>query len=419
MKRRKVLWLSHLLPWPPKGGLMQRSYYLMRELARHHEVQVVAFRQHAHQPDEAQLDEAKAALCKFATLRHVSELPEDTMAGGRLALALRALLPGTPYTIRWGMCKSYARAVKAAIDEFRPDIIHFDTISLASYIDLAGPIPAVLNHHNIESHMLLRRAEQEKNPLKRFYFWQEGRRLAAYERRVSQRFRLHLVCADLDGQRLVETVGPVHFKEVPNGVDLEYFQPMETAASQDPDTMIFVGGLSWYPNASAMRFFVRDVWPKLAAQRPGAELRIVGRNPPRDLVAAAARDERIKVLGFVDDIRPVAAESMVYVCPIFEGGGTKLKMIDAMAMGKAIVAHPVAAEGLGLKHGHNVLLSEEPGHMGELCLKLFDDPGLRGALGKAARQRAEHAFGFDAIGAALAHDYSNLTIEASVPSRST
>lgn len=407
-QRRRVLWLSHFLPWPPKGGLMQRSYYLMRELSRHHDVRVVAFRQRAHQPDEARLEEAKAALSEFATLSHVSDLPEERMIGGRPALALRSLLPGPPYTIRWGTCPDYARAVKTAVMEFQPEVVHFDTISLAPYLDVVGGIPATLNHHNVESHMLLRRAEQEKNPLKKFYFWQEGTRLARYERAVAHRFRVHLVCADLDGERLVQTVGPVPYKEVPNGVDLEYFQPMGEVDAQQPDSMIFVGGLSWYPNAGAMRFFIQQVWPKLVSQRPQAELRIIGRSPPPDIVAAAQRDQRIKVMGFVDDIRPVVAESMVYVCPIFDGGGTKLKMIDAMAMGKAIVAHPVAAEGLGLEHGRDVLLSEAPGKLAEHCFRLFDDPDLRHSLGAAARHRAEAAFGFEAIGAALARTYDEL-----------
>lgn len=408
IERRRVLWLSHFLPWPPKGGLMQRSYYLMRELARHHDVQLVAFRQRAHQPDDARLDEATAALSEFVTLRHVSDLPEDRTAGGRSALALRSLLPGPPYTIRWGICPDYAQAVETAIEEFQPEIVHFDTVSLASYLDIVGNIPATLNHHNIESHMLLRRAEQEKNLLKRLYFWQEGTRLARHERAVARRFRLHLVCADLDGERLVQTVGPVPFQEVPNGVDLEYFQPVGHVDEQQPDSLIFVGGLSWYPNASAMRFFVQQVWPKLVARRPQAELKIIGRNPPPDIVAAAGQDARIKVMGFVDDIRPVVAASMVYICPIFDGGGTKLKMIDAMAMGKAIVAHPVATEGLGLEHGRNVLLSKSPEELAAHCIRLFDDPGLRSSLGASARQRAEAAFGFEAIGAALAKTYAEL-----------
>ena len=387
---------------------MQRSYYLMREVARHHELAVIAFRQRAHQADEASFQGAKAAISEFATLMHVSELPQDRLLGGRVMLALRALVPGLPYTIRWGISADYRKAVQAAIAQFQPDIVHFDTVSLAPYLEVVGDIPVVLNHHNIESHMLLRRAEQEGNRLKKWYFAQEGRRLSAYERRVARHFHTHLVCADLDAQRLAEMAGPVPTRVVPNGVDLKYFQPAPPEAVQEPDSMIFVGGLSWYPNASAMRFFVREVWPIIAARRPSATLRIIGRNPPADLQKAVANDSRIKLMGFVDDIRPEVGASMVYVCPIFDGGGTRLKMIDAMAMGKAIVAHPVAAEGLGLENGRDVLLAEQSEDLARLCVELFDDRDRREALGAAARKRAEDAFGFEAIGVALSRIYAAL-----------
>jgi polysaccharide biosynthesis protein PslH len=113
-------------------------------------------------------------------------------------------------------------------------------------------------------------------------------------------------------------------------------------------------------------------------------------------------------MGFVDDVHPLFDRSMVYVCPIFDGGGTKLKMLDAMAMGKAIVAHPVAAEGLGLSHGENVLLAEDPIEMVKHCIQLFEDDSLRQHLGRAARARAEQAFGFSAIGAELSEFYAGL-----------
>ena len=389
---------------------MQRSYYLMREVTRFHDVEVVAFRQHVHQPDDARLREAVGEISRFARLAHVSDLPEERRRGGRPLLALRSLLPGPPYTIRWGTCEDYRDAVRRSLADFDPELVHFDTLSLAPYLDLCEELPTVLNHHNVESHMLLRRAEQESNPLKKFYFRQEGRRLADYERKVARRFRLHLVCAELDGERLVRTTGAVPIQIVPNGVDLNYFRPAPADTRQRPDSMIFVGGLSWYPNSAAMRFFVEQVWPKIVAQRPNAELRIIGRNPPADLAAAAQRDARIKVMGFVDDIRPLVDQSMVYVCPILDGGGTKLKMIDAMAMGKAIVGHPVAAEGLGLTHGLDVLLTKDPEEMASLCIRLFDDRELRERLSRAARSRAEEVFGFDAIGAALARTYAELDV---------
>lgn len=388
---------------------MQRSYYLMREVARHHEVQVVAFRQHAHQPDEARFKAALAAISEFAKVSHVSDLPEDRYPGGRPGLALRSLLPGPPYTIRWGTCPAYRDAVRAAVAEFRPDVVHFDTISLAPYLEAIGDTPAALNHHNIESQMLLRRAEMERNPLKRFYFWQEGKRLARYESRVARKFQAHLVCADLDAERLRDTVGDVPVTVVPNGVDLEYFHPAPPGTELQPGSMLFVGGLGWYPNLSAIRFFLEDIWPLLSKQRPDIEFRIIGRNPPPDILAAAERDSRIQVLGFVDDIHPVFHSSMVYVCPIFDGGGTKLKMLDAMAMGKAIVAHPVACEGLNVKHGEHVLEATDADSFVAEIIRVLGDSSLRTRLEKNAREHVSQQFSFTSIGADLSQLYETLS----------
>jgi len=414
--RRRVLWLSHLLPWPPKGGLMQRSYYLMREVARHHDLHVVALRQRAHQPDAARLEEARAAIAEFATLSHVSDLPEEDLAGGRARLALESLLPGRPFTVRWALSATYGAAVRAAVEEFEPDVVHFDTISLAPYLDEIRDQPAVLNHHNIESAMLLRRAALERHPLKRAYFWQEGLRLARYERSVARRFRRHLVCAELDAERLVATVGPVASTVVPNGVDLDFFRPAPPGTLPDPGSMIFVGGLGWYPNLSAMRFFVNEVWPLLTRRRPEVEFRLVGQGPPPDLQAAATRDPRIRVMGFVDDVHPLFDRSMVYVCPIFDGGGTKLKMLDAMAMGKAIVAHPVACEGLNVTDGEQVLHAVEPEEFVDQILRVMDDPELREGLERSGRDHVVRGFSFKSIGERLSQLYVDV-VDAGLKSR--
>jgi polysaccharide biosynthesis protein PslH len=410
-RRIRILWLSHLLPWPPKGGLRQRSYYLMREVARRHDVRLIAFRQRTHQFDDSQRRQAIEAMSEFASVSSVIDLPQDRGLLGNVRLALRSLLPGPPFTIRWGTCSSYAEAVRTAVAGFRPEVVHFDTISLAPYLQLVAGIPKTLNHHNVESHMLLRRATRETNPAKRVYFWQEGKRLARYERQVSSKFQMHLVCADLDGERLRATVGDIPIEVVPNGVDLEYFQPAAPGLPQDPNTMVFVGGLSWYPNLSAIRFFLARVWPILCEKCPTIEFRIIGRNPPSDLREFARRDTRLKVLGFVDDIRPMVHRSSVYVCPIFDGGGTKLKMLDAMAMGKAIVAHPVATEGLGLRHGEDVLMAEGPAAFAAHVLSLLEDASNREALGRSARDVVEERFGFDAIGRRLAGLYASLACD--------
>lgn len=407
-QKRRILWLSHTLPWPAKGGLRQRSYNLMRELSRWHDVDLISFYQSAQQPNDEALLAAENALSEFAQVLAVHPLPQDRLRGGQARLAARSLFPGWPFTIRWGSCADYRASVREALHANRYDVLHFDTVSLAQYLPLTDSIPCTLNHHNIESAMLLRRAELERNGLRKLYFWQEGSRLTRYEEKIARRFRKQLVCSALDADLLTEIVGNVDTHVVPNGVDLEYFTPSARAADHRPESMIFVGGLSWYPNVSAMRFFLREVWPLLGEIYPEAALDVVGRAPPRDFLQLAERDRRVRVHGFVDEMRPMLDTAAVYVCPIFDGGGTKLKMIDALAMRKAIVAHPTACEGLDLTDGVNVLLAERPEDFVQQVGRLFANPTLRDMLGDNARRHVESHFSFRAIGKDLADLYGSL-----------
>lgn len=394
----RVLWLSHVLPWPAKGGLQQRAYYLMRAIGSRHTMRLITFTQRTHQPTADSVAQGVAELSRFCHVSDVIPLPQDRSRHGQLRIAARSLLPGGPFTMRWGRCPQYAAAVRSAVREFSPDLVHFDTLSLANYLPDIQHTPAILNHHNIESHMLIRRASREGNLARRLYYLQEGYRLAHVERSVAQRFCRHLVCSDLDAERLIRSTGARHVDVVPNGVDLEYFRPAPEPATVEPDSLVFVGGLGWYPNADAIRFFLCEVWPLVKRSHPKCRFRIVGRGPPDDIKAIAAADPNVELLGFVDDIRPLVQRTCVYVCPIRDGGGTKLKMLDAMAMGKAIVAHPVACEGLQTVDGQHVLMADDPGIFAKRISELFSSSSARHQFGINARRHVEANFSFDRIG---------------------
>ena len=401
----RILWLSHLVPYPPKGGVQQRSYNLIRELSRHHQVDVVAFHQAAHHASAVALAEAVEHMNRFCRLRAVLPLPVD---GGRWRKPLMALrsLWGHPYTVRWTQCASYAAAIGEALADTDYDVVHFDTISLAPYAQLPGKmqqLPRLMNHHNIESAMLRRRAQLDSSPLRAWYYRQEGTRLARYEQQTADQFAAHLVCSALDGERLQAQCRTVQCVEViPNGVDTEYFRHDPELPAAPQDSLIFAGRLDWYPNASAMHWCISDLWPRIKALRPTARMAIAGKAPAVQLLEAAAADSALTVPGFVDDIRPWIQGAQVYLCPITDGGGTKLKILDALAMGCAIVAHPIACEGIEVTDGLNVLLADTAEGLVSHCLRLFDDPALRARLSAAAVELAESTYTFTSIGSKLA-----------------
>jgi glycosyltransferase involved in cell wall biosynthesis len=403
----RVLWLSHLLPYPPRSGVQLRSFNLLKEVSRQHEVHFLAFNQPALVADE-DVPSAVSALGQFCRVLDVLPIPSERSPAAKSMLAARSLFSKYPYTLNWLHSASFTGALRLYARQYKYDLVHFDTISLAPYRRLVRSLPASMTHHNIESDMMLRRAALEKNWLRRAYFWQEGRRLRIYERVTARNFDVHLTCSELDANRLRKIAPGAVTAVIPNGVDTHYFDPRAFLRDQQPESLVFAGGLDWYPNASAMRFFIDQVWPVLKAARPNATLTVIGRKPPTWLTDAAAADSNINVPGFVDDVRPHIAAAQVYICPIFDGGGTKLKVLDALSMGVPIVAHPVACEGIDVTPERNVLLASTPDEFFKQIIRLFADRQLRQALAQSGRKLAEEKYDFDEIGRLLCNLYDRL-----------
>lgn len=304
-----ILWLSQLIPYPPKGGVLQRSYNLIHELSKFHTVDLIAFnQQELMQPffenEQAALEEAGKALGSFC--RNIDFVPIDCdrTRFGKHWLALKSLLTKDPYTINWLKSHTFGEKLKAYLDANQYDLIHFDTISLIPFMKYVDGTPTVLDHHNIESHMLLRRADNETNQFKRWYFRQEGQRLESVEKQVCPKFSLNITCSEIDLDRLVGLAEGSRAEEVPNGVDIDYFQH-DGSINQQP-SIIFVGTLSWYPNIEAVRFIAYEIWPRIKAAIPGMTVDIVGANPPEDIRRLAEMMKILMCLGLLTMSVPIS-----------------------------------------------------------------------------------------------------------------
>jgi glycosyltransferase involved in cell wall biosynthesis len=392
------------VPYPPKSGLLLRAFHLLKGVASRHEVDLVAFNQSPlmralyAEPAEglAECRRELGRLCRSVLILPIERLERPF---GKARTAAESLVHGDGYTADWLRSRVAPREIRALAERRAHDVAHFDVISLARYRSLVQ-VPATLGHHNIESHMMRRRVASEPNPIKKAYFLQEAVRLARYERFWAPRFAVNIVCSDLDGERLRRTVPDSITRTIPNGVDCAYFRP--TVAAEKPDSLIFVGTLGWYPNTAAVLFLLQEVFPRLRAVRAAATLDIVGANPPPAIVRAARRLAGVTLHGFLEDIRPVMAAATVVVCPIRDGGGTKLKILDACAMGKCIVAHPAACEGIAISPGVDIRLAESAPQFVRSIVELLGAPAERLAMGRAARELAMRRYSFDAIGVDMA-----------------
>jgi polysaccharide biosynthesis protein PslH len=411
----RILWLSHLIPYPPKAGVLLRAYYLLKAVAEQHEVDLFAFIQEPwlttlFDSREQGLTESRRSL--EAICRRVEFAPIELLQRplGKERVALTSSFGRLPYMVSWLESPAARRTLGAMARDTQYDLVHLDTICVAPYRTEFPQSLAALNHHNIESHMLLRRAENETSALKRWYFAQEGRRLERFEQQVANEVALNVTCSDLDSDRLRSFAHEAKTATVPNGVDIDYFQPLGTATRQD--SLIFVGTMNWYPNVDAVMYLLREIFPLVRKSRPQATLDIVGANAPEQVRALAARTAGVTLHGFVPEMRPLLDSAAVYVCPIRDGGGTKLKVLDAFAMAKCLVAHPIACEGIRCDDGREVVFATSPIDFRDRIVELFDDEPKRRRIGAAARERVSADYSFAAIGADLATKYSALCEQA-------
>jgi glycosyltransferase involved in cell wall biosynthesis len=357
------------------------------------------------------MKESVGALEDFCRSVTTFGIPSDRSRLAWTAMTVTNLARRRPYDVAWLRNSRFAAHVSDRLERERYDVVHLDTVGLAPYAEgVRGPA-VVLNHHNVESHMMARRAEREDSRLRSFYLRVDARKLAGLERRVCPLVHCNLVVSPLDARRLVDIVGPVETAVVDNGVDVTYFRPRTEPGSGRG--LVFVGGMSWYPNREAMEYFVGDIWPLVSESHPDLTAEIVGRRPS-PAVVEAGRDPRLTVTGWVDDVRDHLDSAAIYVCPILDGGGTRLKILDALAMAKPLVATEMAVEGLDLTEGQHYVRAETPEDYRDQIARLLGDASMRRRLATAGRRLVEERYSWEAIGAKMRRAYEAAVDSAGV-----
>jgi polysaccharide biosynthesis protein PslH len=408
----RILWLSHFVPYPPKGGCFQRSYNLITRVGAAHELHLLAMlpKRGTHPASEtAQAREVLSASCASVQIVDVSAA---TSMAGLAKRAAAGLLTLSPLTVTIFQSNEVRRLLRAAVAERRFDVIHLDTISLAQYLPDVGATPAVMTHHGAESFMIRRRIGHEGNPLRRAVFFAEWLALERYERRMCPRVGSNVTMSALDRDLLARVAPDAAFSVVPNGVDIAYFTP----APRPPGRrVIFAGRLDQYSNRDAILHFMETAWLRLRASHPDVHIDIIGSNPPPSLVELAGRDDHVHVHGFVPDVRPYFRDASVAICPIRDGGGTRIKVLDALAQGMPLVTTSIGAEGIDVVPDRDVLMADTPEQFAGAIGRIFDEPALAARLGVNGRALVERLYSWDALAASLVDTYRQVT--GGTPSR--
>ncbi|MCC7124647.1 MAG: glycosyltransferase [Acidobacteria bacterium] len=399
----KVLFLSQIVPYPPHGGVLQRGYNLLRELGRHTEVHLMAF---VH-PDEMStpraVEESRAALGAFCASIEYFPLWAKASRAHRLTALGMSALSASPFSMIAHRSAALDQRLRTLLATARFDLVHVDTIGLDPFVRPHRALPSVLTHHNIESMLMARRAAVERSWAARAFLRREAAKLRTHEMTVTRAYDVNVVVSPNDERTLLEMTPGLRTAVVPNGVDVDYFRP-EPGRRQTP-TLIYTGGMNMFANRDAVLHFTTDIWPRITARVPEVRFLAIGQDPPPELRAQAAVDPRIVVAGFVQDIRPHVDDAAVYVVPLRVGGGTRLKVLDAMAMGKAIVSTTVGSEGIEGEVGTHRLIGDTPEAFADAVVTLLNDEDRRRSLGAAARALAETRYSWGIIGQRLLGAY--------------
>jgi sugar transferase (PEP-CTERM/EpsH1 system associated) len=383
----RILWLKADLLLPLDKGGKLRTWHLMRQLAKHHPITFVAFTN----PDQPRVD--VEGMREVAN--EVITVPRKEAAKGTVAFYLdsaRYLLDSRPYAVAKYESADYRKAIVDTLARTSFDLVVCDFLPPAVNMPAEFPCPVVLFTHNVEAEIWRRHASTTPSTVKRVLFGAQHRRMLRFEEQTIRRSDGVLAVSEADREtfsRLYPDAAarPIHV--VPTGVDTAFFAPpdleADSASPAASRSLIFTGSMDWLPNEDAMLFFCRDILPLIRAEEPDVTLSIVGR-APTPAVRRLASGQGVRVTGRVDDVRPYMRDAAVYIVPLRVGGGTRLKIFEAMAMAKAVVSTAVGAEGLPVTAGEHLLLADEPRGFARGVVRLLRDLDRRRAIEQAARQ---------------------------------
>ena len=370
------------------GGKI-RSYHILRELARRHDVTLFTF--YAAHADDAH-DKLKHVFQRVVC--HPLQIPAqrswaDYRDYGRDFFSLH------PHAVAKYCRPGVSEDLRRILNEGTFDVIICDFLSPAAVIPWAQASPKILFTHNVEAVIWRRHYQVAVNPFWKAVCLREYLAMDRFERHYLERAAHVLTVSENDRDYFARFIPPSKITVVPTGVDVNYFQSEPEA--EVPNSMVFTGSMDWLPNEDAVFYFTKRVLPLIRRDIPDVNLSVVGRRPSDRLLALAAQNPNVQVTGQVEDIRPHVRRAAVYVVPLRIGGGTRLKIFEAMAMGKAVVSTSVGAEGLPVHNGHDILLADTPESFARQVLSLLTNREQRAVLGRTARALVEEKYSWASV----------------------
>jgi len=364
----KILWVKAGKLWPVDTGGKIRSFNILRHLGRKHEVTTLSY----YGGDrDAEYETAIARELPGAQTIHTAA-PESTLSQS-IDYVLR-LPSAAPYAVKKFTHPAVRRDVARRLRDGSADVAVCDFLSASLNFPAVFSTPVVLFQHNVETMLWRRMASSEKSTVRKLSYGIEARKMAAYETRALSKFRHIIAVSDHDRDEMLAMAPGCAITVVPTGVDTEKYQAVPSA-SGNPPLIVFTGSMDWEPNIDAVEYFCSEIFPAVLEAFPAARFQIVGRNPHARVRKLASAS--VEVTGTVPSVADYLRNAIAVIVPLRIGGGTRLKIFEAMAMKKALISTSIGAEGLAVTSGQDCLIADDAGSFARAILTVLQEPALR------------------------------------------
>ncbi|MEO7020959.1 MAG: glycosyltransferase [Ktedonobacteraceae bacterium] len=382
-----ILMVSPLFP-TPTSGQNTRNFHLLKTLASYHHVSLLALENDTEKisPDHLSL------LSGFTENVQIIAIYANSPKRWKQVLGL---LRGVPHVLQTFIFPEVQQALDVLFATYHFDAVLYESMYIANY-RLPENVIVMLDEHNIEFELRLRTYQQEKAFLRKWYNWLEGHLLKFAEIERCRRANVILMTSEREQIIMQQLLPTNNFVVVPNGVDSTNFLPADVSQEVE-NSIVFTGAMGYYPNVDAVRFFAHHCWPLIRARIPTATWQIVGKNPMAE-VLQLANLPGVTVTGEVPDTRPYLATASLAIAPLRIGSGTRLKILEAFSMQKAVVASSIGCEGLAVEAGQHLLVADQPEAFAEAVIELLQQPEKRRSFGCAGRALVETTYSWKQCG---------------------
>ncbi len=399
----KVLILDEEFPYPLNTGKRIRTFNLFRCLADRHDMTCLAY---------GEEDSESFRALENAGL-HPAAIKRQPRPKSGVPLYVRLfgnLFSKEPYSVSSHWTNAFRQAVERELEDNNYDLVIAEWTPYAQFMRGLTKPKTLVVAHNVEYQIWQRYVENETHPVVRRYMAMQADRMKKFEEKVFRSVSGATAVSSSDAD-LIRTINPdLPVEVVDNGVDLDFFKPKPHPGKESAPSLVFTGSMDWRPNQDSVEYFVKEILPLIKTSHADVRTVLVGRNPPPRIVELGKHDG-VTVTGTVDDVRPYIEQADVYIVPLRIGGGSRLKILEAMAMSKAVVSTSVGAEGLDVTDGLDILIADTPEQFSAKVEQLLNDKELAATLGSNGRKLVERRYGWPALAYKLDRFMQRLVVD--------